>query len=455
MLKRRQYPRRNFILINVAGVLGAGFYVGIGETINLAGPSTFLLFLVVGFIGLMVMLFQEEMISHGDNIQSFPEIALFLWGPLGQAVSSGSYILAWSCGLLSEILAAGMLLHALIPSMGVTLLCGLIMVFILVMNYVNFLWFRAEFYLSFIGVFFLMAFGIVAIVSMCGLFPNIIKSVGFTQYASLRDIFPGGTVSMISAIAGVVMIYGGIESMGMIADESMSPETNYISASRSSLYRVIIIYAVASFALGGVLSCTGSSFVPGPFPRALEQMGFDPLLNIPINIFFVLMAISTAMYGIHIPAKLLYSMKEKLGIWNRRLDYLSGESRSFRYPFLILPVCLVIAALYEIYGQAIYSLMFNLAGCGFLIIWGMIIIALPLYRRKIRRIHGGEYRPLVREAQVICPLLMCILAAGIVSLLTRNVGRIAVWICLIWYGILILIYRLYVKKRIDKDVMLK
>jgi L-asparagine transporter-like permease len=110
---------RHVTMLAVGGVIGAGFFLGAGATVNTAGPAVILSYLFGGLITFLVMVLLTEMAVSTPVAGSFQKYTQMSLGPLPGFLTGWTYWLAFLIGPASESIAAGTFLNVWFPQVPI------------------------------------------------------------------------------------------------------------------------------------------------------------------------------------------------------------------------------------------------------------------------------------------------------------------------------------------------
>ena len=114
------------IMLSAGSIIGAGFFVGVGDAVSLAGPGVLITFLLIGTVAVFVNFFLIEMALSGPKHLYFHQYVWIDFCPAAGSAVGWAYIMGMVVGPASEIVAAGMLLRQWIGSGEVVWYCWLV-----------------------------------------------------------------------------------------------------------------------------------------------------------------------------------------------------------------------------------------------------------------------------------------------------------------------------------------
>ena len=165
---------RHVTMLSIAGVIGAGLFVGSGHAIAEAGPAVLLAYAAAGTLVVLVMRMLAEMAVASPDTGSFSTYADRAIGHWAGFTIGWLYWWFWVLVIPLEANAAATILHAWFPNVAIwvfTLVITLLLTatnLFSVKNYGEF-----EFWFALIKVVAIIGFVILGLAAICGLLPNL------------------------------------------------------------------------------------------------------------------------------------------------------------------------------------------------------------------------------------------------------------------------------------------
>lgn len=250
-------------------------------------------------------------------------------------------ILAFATACLAEMLAAGAVFQELVPKAPYAAFCGVTALLIVVMQgrYFDERFGKIRVFFVFIRIVLLLTFSVAMLGNRT---LSLLAGSGFQSVNSLS--FDG--FDWLCAVPGFVILFSGIEnSHGSGADEEQRV---------SLLYRIIVLYFLASLALFFSVPIYRSSFGTTAFLIPVEIADGKKLLLPLIRIAVMLTSLTCAS------SSRLVALQETEGISRKETEYIRF------FPLLAIPLCLS--------GKTTYITLFYFSGLLFITEW-MIILA--------------------------------------------------------------------------------
>lgn len=91
----------------IRGAVGTGLFLGIADTIKMAGPSVLLGYAIGGFIAFMIMRQLGEMVVEEPVAGSFSHFAYKYWGNFAGFASGWNYWILYVLVAMAELTAVG------------------------------------------------------------------------------------------------------------------------------------------------------------------------------------------------------------------------------------------------------------------------------------------------------------------------------------------------------------
>lgn len=417
--RRQDYsygPAENeqILLLSIGSIVGAGFFVGTRSSFAMAGPSLILTFFLIGTVAVIVNLFLIEMSLCGQKSLYFHQYVALALGPKAGMAVACAYILSMLVGQISELLAANMLLEQCVWDLGVPALHTKVMILITVVIGIipHKLLARLESFVAFVKMFLLLSFGLIGLASILSLFSSQIASVGTIRFSSLSDIFPNGLRGTLAAGVGVIMMYGGTESIGLFEEKERSGSSNMLSLTYNIALRMVFVYTLATTALVGVLPYPLPEGVVSPLIYAMMLLGFDRTIGAIITIVVLLSIFTLAVSDLFLAGRLFLRLFYDSSLYSRENSPISREKAS-RAVGIIVRLLLFFALILVLIGNLPYTTLFHLSGLGFLFIWIMLALAFPKYCKKVNtaRTPAKQYirHPVLLQGIVLVTLSLCVL----------------------------------------------
>lgn len=323
----RTLERRHITMITFGGMLGAGWFVGTGAAIEIAGPGIIVAVVACGLLMFFLMRMLGELAMENPDAGSFSSYADRVLGRWAGATVGWLYWWFWVIIVTFEATAGAVIISTWVPELPQWLVAFVLMTLLTITN----LWSvgtygEFEFWFAFLKVAAVVLFILVGALVLAGLFPGT-ASPGLSNLNGHGGFFPNGFGAVLSAVLIVFFSFTGPEIVTIAAAESREPGKAIARATFSIIWRISIFF-VASISLVVAI-------VPWDSPEIVEDGPYVAMLR-AIDISFaadlmaviVLVAVLSALNsGLYTASRMVYSLAGR-GLAPRRL----GEIDERRVP---------------------------------------------------------------------------------------------------------------------------
>jgi L-asparagine transporter-like permease len=283
------FKPRHVTMLSIAGIIGAGLFVGSGHAIAAAGPAVLLAYLFSGLLVVLVMRMLGEMAVANPDTGSFSTYADQAIGRWAGFTIGWLYWWFWVLVIPIEALAAGHVLNQWFPQIDAWLFALASIIALVITNLFSVSKYgEFEFWLPDRQV--------------SGLSGLMAEHGGFA---------PNGLSAVVGAFITIMFSFIGTEAVTIAAAESDNPSQNIAKATRSVIWRIGVFYLLSIFVVISVVPWNDPLLASvGSYQRALE------IMNIPHAKFMVdvvvLIAVASCMNSsIYIASRMLYSLGKR------------------------------------------------------------------------------------------------------------------------------------------------
>lgn len=437
---------RHIQLIALGGAVGTGLFLGISQTIKLAGPSVLLGYAIAGIIAFLIMRHLGEMVVEEPVSGSFSYFANKYWGPMAGFMSGWNYWVLYVLVSMAELSAIGTFVQFWLPELPTWITALFFFIAINAINLINVRFFgESEFLFSCIKI--------IAILSMIffGLYLLISGDAG--PQASVANLwqfggfFPNGIQGFIMSLAIIMFAFGGLELIGITAAETKNPSKTIPKAVNQIVYRILIFYIGAI----GVLLCLfpWNQLAQGgsPFVLIFQSLNSHGVANV-LNFVVLVAAISVYNSCIYCNSRMLHGLAMQ-GNAPRVLQrvnhrgipvYAAGVSAS------ITALCVLIN--YLMPGKAFQFLMM-LVVAALVVNWLMSSWTHLKFRKAMQQRHHQTTFQSIMSPWSNYLTIAFIFGILIIMSITPDM-RLAVMLVPIWLIVLAVVYQLKYRK---KDIL--
>ncbi|WEJ70011.1 GABA permease [Pseudomonas sp. PSE14] len=302
---------RHVTMLSIAGVIGAGLFVGSGRAIAEAGPATILAYIFAGALVVLVMRMLAEMAVASPDTGSFSTYADHAIGKWAGYTIGWLYWWFWVLVIPIEANIAATILNSWIPqldiwvlSLAITLLLTATNLFS-VKNYGEF-----EFWLALVKVAAIVGFIILGACAILGLLPNTGVS-GVSRLWDTGGFMPNGFGAVLSAMLITMFSFLGAEVVTIAAAESDAAEKQISKATNSVIWRITLFYILSIFIVVALVPWTDPRLASeGSYATVLEILGV-PHAKALIDVVVLTSVTSCLNSSLYTASRMLYSLSRR------------------------------------------------------------------------------------------------------------------------------------------------
>lgn len=416
---KRGLKNRHIQLIALGGAIGTGLFLGVAETIKLAGPSVLLGYAIAGMIAFFIMRQLGEMVVEEPVAGSFSHFANKYWGGFAGFVSGWNYWVLYVLVSMSELTAVGLYIQFWWP--GIPTWVSALFFFVLI-NIINLLHVKLygelEFWFAIVKV--------VAIVSMIA-FGGYLLFNGHADAQSsvgnlwkLGGFFPHGIGGLVMAMAFIMFSFGGLELVGITAAEADDPKNTIPRATNQVIYRILIFYVGSLAVLLSLFPWDKVGTGGSPFVMIFDALHVAYVPTV-LNIVVLTAALSVYNSSVYCNSRMLLGLAIQ-GNAPVSLAKMNGRG---------IPVnALLVSAVATAFGVLLnylmpasaFGILMALVVSALVINWAMITVTHLKFRQAMQRLKVvTAYRSLGYPlTNVVCLLFM----AGILAVMCMTPGTL-------------------------------
>ncbi|WP_370549172.1 amino acid permease [Edwardsiella tarda] len=306
---QRGLKNRHIQLIALGGAIGTGLFLGIAQTIKMAGPAVLLGYAIGGFIAFLIMRQLGEMVVEEPVAGSFSHFAYKYWGDFAGFASGWNYWVLYVLVAMAELTAVGIYVQYWFPEIPTWVSAA---VFFLLINAINLanvkIYGELEFWFAIIKV--------VAIIGMILFGGWLLFSGQGGPEASVNNLwdqggfFPNGVMGLVMAMAVIMFSFGGLELVGITAAEADDPQRSIPKATNQVIYRILIFY-IGSLAILLSLYPWGKVVEGGsPFVMIFHALDSNLVATI-LNIVVLTAALSVYNSCVYCNSRMLFGLAQQ------------------------------------------------------------------------------------------------------------------------------------------------
>lgn len=304
--------QRHVTMLSIAGVIGAGLFVGSGHAIAAAGPAVLISYLAAGTLVVLVMRMLGEMAVASPDTGSFSTYANRAIGPWAGFTIGWLYWWFWVLVIPLEAIAAAAILHSWFPAIdtwmfALSITCALTLTNLYsVARYGEF-----EFWLSLVKVVAIIAFIVVCAIALAGALPTTQVSGLGTLISSNGGFAPNGYSPVLGALLTTMFSFMGTEIVTIAAAESHNPSKQIARATNSVIWRIGLFYLVSIFMIVSIVPWNDPALATvGSYQRALEYLQI-PNAKFIVDIVVLVAVASCLNSAIYTASRMLFSLAKR------------------------------------------------------------------------------------------------------------------------------------------------
>ncbi|MEE3632889.1 amino acid permease [Pseudomonas sp. AL 58] len=374
----RGLKNRHIQLIALGGAIGTGLFLGIAQTIQLAGPSILLGYAVAGLIAFFIMRQLGEMVVEEPVSGTFSHFAHRYWSEFAGFMSGWNYWVLYVLVGMAELTAVGIYIQYWWPGFPTWASAA---VFFVLINLINLsqvkVYGEMEFWFALIKV--------VAIVSMIAFGGWLLFSGNGGPDASVANLwqyggfFPNGLTGLLMAMAVIMFSFGGLELVGITAAEADNPRYSIPRATNQVIYRILLFYIGALAVLLSLYPWQKVVQGGSPFVMIFHALDSNVVATV-LNLVVLTAALSVYNSCVYCNSRMLFGLATQ-GDAPRRLLKVNARG----VPLAALGVSAVATGLCVLINYVMpakaFELLMALVVSSLVINWGIISITHLKFRR--------------------------------------------------------------------------
>ncbi|ANF57012.1 amino acid permease [Halotalea alkalilenta] len=303
-----QLKTRQVTMISIAGIIGAGLFIGSAKAIATAGPAVLISYAFTGLLVLLVMRMLGEMAVAQPDSGSFSTYADRAIGKWAGFTIGWLYWWFWVLVIPVEAIAGGAIINSWLPSLPVWLVSLAIVVVLTLTNLLSVKGFgEFEFWFALVKVVAIIAFIALGLAAVFGLLP-VPEVGGVERLVSNGGFAPNGMGAIVGGVLITAFSFFGAEIVTIAAAESRDPQRQITRATNLVVWRIAIFYLLSIFLVVSLVDWNDPRLVEvGTFQRALEVLEI-PAAKLIVDLV-VLVAVTSCMNsGLYTASRMLFSL---------------------------------------------------------------------------------------------------------------------------------------------------
>lgn len=287
--KKQSNPQKRLTAYSLAGlgigsIIGSGFFLGSAISIQQAGPSVVLTFLLCGFLFSQVLGAITSVSVNRPVTGSFKVYAEQFLGKYFGFLTGWTLFCSSILGIGSEAVAAGIFLRYWFPGVPLAPLSCLVIVLVVAVNRLN----TEKFGLveSGMAVVKILAVLFFMIVGVRFLVLNGNPETPF-PFHDLQTIFPMGISGLLQSMLVVIFTYAGVSTVAMATSKVNQPKKDIPKATVIMTAGTVLIYTVTTFLIITIIKWNSVDTKLSPMVQVFERMGFGWASSLMNAVIFV------------------------------------------------------------------------------------------------------------------------------------------------------------------------
>lgn len=431
---------RHIIMIALGSSIGTGFFYGAGESIQLAGPSILLAYLLGGFMMYIIIRALGEMSVAEPNSGSFSFFANKYIGHYAGFISGWNYWFNYIIVCMLELTACGLFMDYWFPHATHWLISLVIMLTFMGINLLNVRIFgEIEFWfagIKVLAVLLLIGFGLYILAFAPHFGPHESHVANLWQNGG---VFAKGASGFLFSLVIVVFSFGGTELVGITAGETENPKKNIPLAINGIIVRIILFYIATLTIVICLYPWDKLDAHISPFVDVFKLMGIPKAASL-MNLVAISAALSSLNSGIYGTGRMLHTLALQ-GNAPRKLATVSRNGAPRYAIFVSMLFIALTVVLNYIYPKYTFNLLLAIATISAMINWLTILIAHAYFKRK--SIHPSPYPIFAYPLSVIFAIAFLFTVS--ISMYFMPSFSIAILIAPIWLALLSIGYAVKIK----------
>ncbi|KAK6364707.1 hypothetical protein LTS17_012005 [Exophiala oligosperma] len=319
---RQGLKQRHIQMIALAGTIGTGLFLGLGQALAKAGPlGTFLGYSITGSVACAVVMAVGEMGALLPLSGGYVRYSEYFFDRSASFAQGWNMVYSYLVAIPAELVAAAVLVEfwsSLNPAVWITVF-GIIML-ISTLVFVR-VYGELEFAFALLKIALIIGINILALVITCGGGPSG-ESIGFRYWREPGPFvqflgIPGATgrfAGFWTTFTNALYAYASIESISLAAAETRHPRRAIPMAAKRIFARVLLFYVLTIFMVGLVVPSNDPDLLhsngnasQSPFVIAARRAGIKVVPSI-INAVVLTSAWSAGNSGLLGGSRVLYGL---------------------------------------------------------------------------------------------------------------------------------------------------
>ncbi|GAA3677083.1 GABA permease [Arthrobacter ginkgonis] len=371
---------RHLSMIAIAGVIGAGLFVGSGAAIQQAGPAILVAYAAAGLVVVLVMRMLGEMAAANPETGSFSAYADKALGRWAGFSIGWLYAWFWIIVLGIEATAGAAIMNRWMPGVDQWVWALILMVLLTLTNvwsvksYGEF-----EFWFASIKVTAIILFLIAGTAAILGLIPGV-PAPGLSNLTGQGGFMPNGADAVLAGVLVVVFSFFGAEIATIAAGESEHPVDAVKKAVKSTVWRILLFYIGSVAIVVTLLPWNDASVAKSPYVAVIELFGI-PAAGTIMDVVVLTSVLSCLNSGLYTASRMIFSLSTR-GDAPKAWSRISKRGVPLAAVLASTVVGFITVGLNYIAPDTVFLFLVNTSGAIALFVWLVIATSQLVLRRR-------------------------------------------------------------------------
>ena len=372
---------RHLSMIAIAGVIGAGLFVGSGAAIQQAGPGILVAYAAAGLVVILVMRMLGEMAAAHPETGSFSTYADKALGRWAGFSIGWLYAWFWIIVLGVEATAGAAIMHRWVPGVDQWQWALILMVLLTLTNVASVKSYgEFEFWFASVKVAAIIVFLLLGVVAILGFMPGV-DAPGLSNLTGNGGFFPSGPGAVLAGVLVVVFSFFGAEIATIAAGESENPVDAVKKAVKSTVWRILVFYIGSVAIVVTLLPWNDASVAKSPYVAVIELFGI-PGAGTIMDIVVLTSVLSCLNSGLYTASRMLFSLSTR-GDAPKSWRKISKRGVPVSAVLASTVVGFITVGLNYLSPDKVFLFMVNTSGAIALFVWLVIALSQLILRRRM------------------------------------------------------------------------
>lgn len=375
--------KRHLSMIAIAGVIGAGLFVGSGAAIGKAGPGVLLSYAAAGLLVVLVMRMLGEMSAANPDTGSFSAYAERAIGPWAGFAIGWLYWWFWVVVVGIEATAGAAIVHRWVPGVPQWTWALVLTIVLTLTNLYSVRSFgEFEFWFAGIKVAAITVFLVLGVLAIGGLLPGF-SSPGMSNLTGHGGFFPSGSGPVFAAMLVVVFSFFGAEIATVAAGESANPVQAVRAAVKSVVWRILVFYIGSIAVVVTLLPWDDANVAKSPYVAVLDTLGL-PAAAVVMDVVVLTSVLSCLNSGLFTASRMIFSLSRR-GEAPAALGRVSRRGVPTAAVLASTVVGFATVALNYLSPDTVFLFLVNSSGAVAIFVWLAIAVSQLRMRRQLEQ----------------------------------------------------------------------